>query len=200
MSLLRIEGLRYLDRGPIDLAIEGGACVALTGPSGVGKSLMLRAIVDLIPHEGRVWLDGVESQEVPAPLWRRRVGMLPAESLWWFERVGDHFAATDPVRLGRLGFGPDVMAWPVRRLSSGERQRLGLLRLLANEPEVLLLDEPTASLDEENTLRVESLIADYRRERGAVVVWVSHSPAQIARVGERAFRLVAGRLEEIEVR
>jgi ABC-type multidrug transport system ATPase subunit len=91
-----------------------------------------------------------------APDWRRRVGLLPAESGWWADRVGAHFITTNDARnpattptpiLARLGFEPDVLDWDVQRLSSGERQRLGLARLLLNRPEVLLLDEATANLD-----------------------------------------------------
>ena len=197
MGRLRIEALRYLDKGPIDLAIGGGECVCLTGASGAGKTLLLRAVADLIPHEGRVWLDEVESQEVAAPLWRRRVGMLPAESHWWFDRVGAHFSRIDRAWLARLGFTLDVMAWPVGRLSSGERQRLALLRLLANEPDALLLDEPTASLDPGKTEGVERLLDDYRRQRNAPLLWVSHSMPQVERVANRAFRLEGGRLVEI---
>lgn len=70
------------------------------------------------------------------------------------------------------------MDWEVSRLSSGERQRLSLARLLAGYPKVLLLDEPTANLDKANTNRVEELILTYLREQGASALWVSHDPEQ----------------------
>jgi ABC-type iron transport system FetAB ATPase subunit len=82
----------------------------------------------------------------------------------------------------------------VIRLSSGEKQRLALLRLLANQPRVLLLDEPTANLDPENTRRVEAVIREYCRERAAAVVWVSHDREQAARVADRQFEVADGRL------
>ena len=83
---------------------------------------------------------------------------------------------------------------PVARLSSGERQRFALLRLLANRPRVLLLDEPTANLDPDNVTRVENLIAAYLSTEDAAVLWVSHDPLQISRVAHRRMRLEAGRL------
>ena len=68
------------------------------------------------------------------------------------------------------------------RCSSGEKQRLSILRLLANRPKVLLLDEPTANLDAENTRNVEALLIDYLTENNAVALWVSHDHAQLKRV------------------
>ncbi len=91
--------------------------------------------------------------------------------------------------LGKLGFGEDVLEWRVERLSTGEKQRLALFRLLLNEPKVLLLDEPTAALDVSNVWKVEEVIAEYRNATGAAVVWVSHNPEQIARVADRHLQL-----------
>ncbi|MDX1335484.1 MAG: ATP-binding cassette domain-containing protein, partial [Gammaproteobacteria bacterium] len=71
----------------------------------------------------------------------------------------------------------------VSRLSSGERQRLALLRMLENSPRVLLLDEPTANLDRENTLLVENMIARYVQDHEAAAVWVSHDAEQQERLG-----------------
>jgi ABC-type iron transport system FetAB ATPase subunit len=196
MAGLSVSGLRSRGVvGPCDLAVAAGECLCVSGPSGAGKTLLLRAIADLDPHEGEVSLNGESCNTMRAPLWRRRVGLLPAESAWWQDTVGPHFADGEPELLRELGFPPEVLGWQVRRLSTGERQRLALARLLANEPEVLLLDEPTASLDPENVKRVEDLIARYRRQHRAAVVWVSHDPEQIARVAGRELRLHDGSLE-----
>lgn len=181
--------------GPCTLALAPGECVCLSGPSGAGKTLLLRAIADLDPHDGEVNLNGESCTDMRAPQWRRRVGLLPAESAWWHDTVGPHFPNRDLQLLQQLGFSAEVLGWQVRRLSSGERQRLALARLLANRPEVLLLDEPTASLDPANVTRAEQLIADYRREHNATVLWVSHDPQQIARVCDRQLRLQDGCVE-----
>ncbi len=186
--------------GPVDLEVAAGECVCLSGPSGAGKSLLLRAIADLDPCAGEVALAGAVRERMPAPQWRRRVGLLPAESQWWRERVGDHFAAPPPGDwLRRLGFADGVMDWAVARASTGERQRLALLRLLANGPEALLLDEPTAALDPANVRAVEALVAEYRTGHDAPVLWVSHDPEQIARVSSRHCRIEHGRVRAAAV-
>lgn len=179
MSKIEARAVRTLHVGPIDFSIAAGACLALSGPSGSGKSLLLRALADLDPHEGEVLLDGEAQSSMSGPAWRRRVGYLPTESAWWAPLVGGHFPGDVPAE---LGFEPDVAGWEVARLSSGERQRLALLRLLAREPEGLLLDEPTANLDGESAQRVEALLERYRAEHDAAVLWVSHDAEQRARV------------------
>jgi len=83
---------------------------------------------------------------------------------------------------------------PVTRLSNGESQRLALLRLLENRPRVLLLDEPTASLDETNARRVEDLVRNYCRAHEAALVWVSHDRFQLQRLGARKIYLCEGQL------
>lgn len=180
-----------------NLDIAAGECVALSGPSGTGKSLLLRAIADLDPHDGTAWLEGRAADEFTPGEWRRQVGLLTAESQWWHDQVGEHFGEINESHWRALGFTRESLTWQVARCSTGERQRLALLRLLANTPRVLLLDEPTASLDPDAVLRVEALIADYREEHHAAVLWVSHDPAQIARVAHRKLRITAGQLEQV---
>jgi ABC-type iron transport system FetAB ATPase subunit len=194
VSGLTLKGFATPLLDPFDLELAAGECVTLSGPSGSGKSRLLRAIADLDPHAGEAWCDGARQQALSGPAWRRRVALLPAESAWWSERVGDHFAGLDSALLARLKLPPEAADWEVGRLSSGERQRLALLRLLSIEPEVLLLDEPTANLDQTNGERVEALLRDWRIERGTAVLWVSHDPAQQQRVGERRLRIEARRL------
>ncbi len=194
---LTIKHLRTLHVGPVDLAISPGECVVLTGASGSGKTLLLRAIADLDCHEGEVLLDGVACHTMHAHDWRSGVGLLPAESQWWGESIGAHFQQPDEALLKQLGFGCEVMDWEVARCSTGERQRLALARLLQNRIKVLLLDEPTASLDAENVSRVEAVVKQLRQERAIAVLWVSHDPAQAERVATRRMRIESGRLQEV---
>jgi len=190
---LQIDGLRFLDWEPISLEVSASEIVGITGDSGSGKSLLLRAVADLDEHAGEITLDGQACASIPAPQWRRKVAMLPAESRWWSETVGEHFVSKDSSLVEALGFGIDVFGWEVSRLSVGERQRLALARLLDRGPEFLLLDEPTANLDAGATQRVESVILASELP----ALWVSHDGAQLARVASRQFRMGARRLEEV---
>jgi len=92
----------------------------------------------------------------------------------------------------------DLLQQPVTHLSSGERQRLALLRVLANRPRVLLLDEPTANLDADNTRRVEQLITDYLNEQQAAALWISHDGAQCDRIASRTLQFSAGGSHELQ--
>ena len=193
---MSIVGLSTHTVEAINLELAAGECVCLAGPSGAGKTQLLRAIADLDPHHGEVMLDGRSARNFSAHEWRRAVGLLPAESQWWMDRIGDHFSRIDEAQWRALGFSADTADWQVSRCSTGERQRLALLRLLANAPRVLLLDGPTASLDPVSVVRVEQLIADYRQQQQAAVLWVSHDAAQRARVAVRELSIEGGRLRE----
>ncbi len=196
MIRLQLEKFRIPLLEPLDLAVAAGRWIGLRGPSGSGKTMLLRAIADLDPHGGRASLDGTACDQIQPPLWRRQVAYLAAESAWWFDRVGPHLEEVPRKWLEVLGFGPEVMDWPVRRLSSGERQRLALLRMLANRPKVLLLDEPTANLDRDSMEAVERLLADYGQRRRPAVIWVGHDPEQLGRVCSSVYAISGGRLVE----
>lgn len=181
--LFSVNNLRTMHVGPLDFDLGASESLVLSGPSGSGKSLLLRAMADLDRHEGTVSLDGKEQSEYRATDWRSEVAYLPADSAWWTDIVGEHFQDTGSVNWQSLGFEAEVESWTVSRLSSGERQRLALLRMLENSPRVLLLDEPTANLDRENTLLVENMIARYVQDHEAAAVWVSHDAEQQERLG-----------------
>lgn len=196
MNGLSVINLRTHERGPYSLHIAPGECVSLRGDSGSGKSLLLRAIADLDTHDGQVLLDDMPGRQHTAPQWRKQIALLPADSQWWEDEVGAHFPDEKCPWFEPLGFSMNTMHWQVSRLSSGEKQRLALARLLMNKPRVLLLDEPTASLDTDNVIIVERLIGEYRRDTGAAVLWVSHDAHQAARVGNRHLQLTIAGIEE----
>ena len=194
---LRLSGLRSSLAGPFDLSVEAGECIAISGASGSGKSLFLRMIADLDPAQGQAWLDGRPRAGFPAPEWRRQVVYNAAEPGWWSDQVADHFSAVAAAfargAAPRIGMAPELLDAQVARLSTGERQRLGLLRALALDSPVLLLDEPTGALDEDSTARVEAVLRE-RLEAGVAIVMVTHSPAQAERLGRRRFRMQDGGL------
>lgn len=191
--MLRLERLQPRGLNRLDLDLAASECIAVEGPSGSGKTVLLRAIADLDPCPGDVVLHGVSRSAMSGPEWRRRVRYVAAESGWWADRVGDHFENWQDVvgRHGSLGLPADCDHWPVDRLSTGERQRLALLRALEGVPQVLLLDEPTSGLDGTAVTAVEALL-DGRRREGVALVWVTHDPDQAARVATRHLTLTAG--------
>ncbi len=197
LSVLSIKNLSTALLRDINLTISAGECLCLSGASGCGKSTLLRAIADLDSHQGEILLDGIEHNSVTPQQWRQWVGLLTAESVWWFDTLRPHFPAVEEQWFAALGFGVEVLEWPVSRLSSGERQRLALLRLLCHKPRALLLDEPTANLDSENSERIESLILRYSREHAAPLLWISHNHEQISRIANRHFGIVDGGLQEL---
>jgi ABC-type iron transport system FetAB ATPase subunit len=197
-TALLVKDLRSAFAGPFELELGTGACAAITGPSGSGKSLFLRMIADLDPNEGQVWLNGTERTSIPAPQWRRQTTYVSAESGWWADRVIEHFDVNRRSEVaalaGRLGLRPDLLDAPVAQLSTGEKQRLSLVRALLQSPPVLLLDEPTGSLDEESAAKVEALLRE-RKATGTSVLLVTHDPNQAERLGDQRYRMVAGQLQ-----
>lgn len=183
---------------PFDLSIGPGQICCINGESGSGKSRLLRAVADLEPHSGEVMLDDLEQQQLPADQWRQRVRLVPAESQWWSERVRDHFPADyHGAGLEALGLPVEAHEWDVTRLSSGEKQRLGLLRALSIPLQVLLLDEPCANLDPETTQRVEAMLLERIQAEGWPVLWVAHDAAQIQRVADYRFQIRNEQLVEV---
>ena len=146
---VQVNALRRLQVGPASFSLEAGTSVSITGKSGSGKSLLLRMIADLDPHEGDATLDGHACSRMPAPQWRRMVSYVAANAGWWEERVAAHFPVDTDLEtlLPSLGIPAEAATWPIARLSTGERQRLALLRALGPANRVLLLDEPTSGLD-----------------------------------------------------
>jgi ABC-type multidrug transport system ATPase subunit len=196
--MLELRGLQRLHVGPIDLRVDDGCCVAIEGRSGSGKSVLLRMVADLDPHAGQALLDGVACASLPAPQWRRRVAYVPAESGWWDEQVRPHFPAAFDLAawLPRLGLQPSQADAPVARLSTGERQRLALLRALAHGPRALLLDEPTSGLDRESRDLAEAVLRG-QLAQGVAILLVTHDPELAQRLAVQRWRMADGRLQPI---
>ncbi len=198
---LSVDNLVYGGFGPVSFEIGAGECLGIFGESGCGKSRLLRAVADLDPHQGRVALGATAAIDLPAHQWRRRVAYLPAESQWWFDCAAEHFTALPgDGELTDLGLKADILRSPVAHLSSGEKQRLALLRALQREPGVLLLDELTAHLDLERTALLEAKVSSLMDQSRIAVLWVSHSLEQLRRVADRIlFMEQGGRIVKEEV-
>lgn len=196
--LLKVCNLTRLMIGPVSFEVGAGECVAITGPSGSGKSVLLRAIVDLDPNDGQVQAGDLIRADIPAPDWRKAVAMLPAETGWWLDHVAPHFQAPDRIRsrLPLAGLPETAMEWEVARLSTGEKHRLALLRCLEGRPKVLLLDEPTAALDHDTTLQIEALLKQ-QLDKGTAILIVTHDTTQAKRLARRILRLEGGKLQQL---
>ncbi|MCF6323305.1 MAG: ATP-binding cassette domain-containing protein [Gammaproteobacteria bacterium] len=203
LSCLQVKNIQTHHVGPLSLTVTGDAAVSLRGQSGCGKSLLMRAIADIDPHQGEVLLNNTPREEFSGSQWRKNIGYLPAVSQWWGDYVREHFdEKIDQHQISKwlaaLGLNQAVLEAATATLSSGERQRLALIRLLANRPQVLLLDEPTASLDPENVTRIETLIGNYQLQHKSAVMWISHDHQQLQRVASRHFIIKQGTLIEQE--
>jgi ABC-type iron transport system FetAB ATPase subunit len=188
--VLRIDYLTLPGLPAVSFEVAAQECLAIIGPSGSGKTRLLRAIADLDPADGYVFLEGVERRELHGPQWRRRVRYAAAEPAWWGTTPREHFPPTTKLDrlLESLALGQALLDRPLAELSTGERQRFGLIRAIADEPQVLLLDEPTSALDQQSAALAEELIK-FQILVGRIVVLVSHDDAQIARLAHARLRL-----------
>ncbi|MEM9633275.1 MAG: ATP-binding cassette domain-containing protein [Pseudomonadota bacterium] len=192
--MLTVDQLQTPLIGPISFVLDGGSCATVSGPSGAGKSLLLRALSDLDDSSGTISLGGKTKEAHTAPEWRRKVAYVPAESGWWTDNVQDHFQDTPNLAqlLDTVGL-PDALAWQVSRLSTGERQRLALVRALQLNPQVLLLDEPTSALDPVSVSAIETLLKS-RISSGDAILLVTHDQDQPVRMNAVNYHMASGKL------
>jgi putative ABC transport system ATP-binding protein len=191
---------RVLD--DVTAAVPEYGITALIGPSGAGKSTMLRCCNRLErPSSGRVTYRGDDVAALDPLALRRRVAMVfqaptvfPGSS---FENLRAAVSGIDRERgaalLRRVGLPVEMLDREADTLSGGEAQRLCLARALATDPQVVLADEPTSSLDSASSRVLESL-ARSLAESGVPVVWVTHDMAQMRRLADHVIALDHGRL------
>jgi tungstate transport system ATP-binding protein len=211
--LYRLESIRHRYGSRIVLDIERlevrcGETLAIIGPSGCGKSTLLRLLQFLErPSEGRLTFDDQPIDGDPPLAVRRRVTTVFQRPVVLDRPVRDNLAYGLRVRGARgyqdritrlleaLALEPLADA-SSRTLSGGEIQRVAFGRALAFDPEVLLLDEPTANLDPYNVRIIEELIRD-QKARGVTIVLATHQVFQARRVSDRTALLLEGRIVEI---
>jgi putative ABC transport system ATP-binding protein len=199
---------------PTDFALESGDRVAITGPSGSGKSVLLRALALLDPlAAGQVRWRGKTVSRAAIPRYRRAVAYIRQRAALLDGTVEDNLRypfslavyrdarfdrAYAEALATRAGRGAGFLERQSSELSGGEAQIVALIRVLQLVPDVLLLDEPTASLDPESALACEALIGAWFDDAATprAWVWVSHDTAQAARVGKRQLVMRAGVLSE----
>jgi ABC-type iron transport system FetAB ATPase subunit len=191
--VLRVDKLTVRGLPPLSFTVPAGECLAIEGASGSGKTLLLRGIADLDPARGHVFLEGAERGEMSGAAWRARVRYVAAEPGWWAPTAREHMSGSQ--RAGRLlaalGLDAPMLDQPLAALSTGERQRMALVRALLDEPRVLLLDEPAAALDQQAVALIEELIR-FQMLAGRCILLVSHDEGQIERLAH-ARLLLGGR-------
>lgn len=195
---------RWLWRG-VTFELAAGDCMGLVAPSGAGKTLLLRNLVMLDPiQQGEIRLEGKSPAAWGLPTYRSRVMYLPQRAIPLDGTVQDNLERVFDLEiyrqrrfnreivltwLAKLGRGPEFLDLQAPRLSGGETQILALLRSLQLDPQVLLLDEPTASLDGSTTAQVEALLHDWLQHPRRACVLTSHDTEQIRRVTNRQLNL-----------
>ena len=189
-ALLTVDNLHILALPPISFVLEKGQCLAIIGASGIGKSLLLKSIADLVPFRGQLFFKGQKSETMPAPQWRKNICYNAAETGWWLETIGAHFQSQKwaEMQMPAYGLASSLLEKPVAEVSTGQRQRLGLLRAMESNPAVLLLDEPTASLDSGNASLVEKVLLQALKG-GTAICMVTHNLQQGRRIGDSVMTL-----------
>jgi putative ABC transport system ATP-binding protein len=195
----------------VDLSVQPGEFVAIMGPSGSGKSTLVHMLGGLDTRtSGEIWLDGKRADTLSESGWavlrRQKVGFV-----FQFFNLVANMTVADNVELpallggasprlarerreyllGELGLTDRATAAP-GRLSGGEQQRVALARALANQPRLLLADEPTGNLDSRNTRDVLRLLAEVHRQ-GQTIVLVTHD-ARVASMADRVVTLLDGQI------
>ena len=197
----------------LDLTVATGRVTAIVGANACGKSTLLRSMSRLLaPRAGRVLLDGLQVHKMPAKELARTLGLLPQAPT-----APEGITVSDLVGRGRNPHHGFLTRWtreddaavaaaleatqtvelaerPVDELSGGQRQRVWIAMALAQETDVLLLDEPTTYLDVSHQIEVLDLLTDLNRERGTTIVMVLHDLNLAARYADQLVALAGGRL------
>ncbi|MBR2319812.1 MAG: energy-coupling factor transporter ATPase [Clostridia bacterium] len=227
MAIISVENLthtygahspfeKHAIRG-VTLDIHKGELLGIIGHTGSGKSTLIQHLNGLLrPNEGRVLLDGIDIWEKPKQIRsvRFRVGMVfqyPEHQL--FEDTIYKDIAFGPKNMGLseeeidrrvrqaaayVGLDEALLDKSPFDLSGGEKRRAAIAGVMAMEPEVLILDEPTAGLDPRGREQILSMIQDYRQTRGTTVLLVTHSMEDVARVADRVLVMADGQVEMLD--
>ncbi|MGH9512133.1 MAG: ABC transporter ATP-binding protein [Terriglobales bacterium] len=208
-GILRAENLGRITNGKAlveaaTFAINSGEVLAVVGPSGSGKSSLLRLLNRLDePTSGTVYLEEIDYRQIEPRILRQKVGLV-TQRPFLFSGTVEQNLQYGPVQRGEVLSQEEVgellarvglrnySSRNVANLSGGEAQRVSVARTLANRPVVLLLDEPTSSLDEASKIEIESLLRDIVRDERLTCVLVTHDTGQAARLATRALLLDAG--------
>lgn len=202
-----VNDKRLVDNMSIE--VQRGEILAILGPSGSGKSSFLRLLNRLDePTEGTVLLEGQDYKTLPPHELRQRVGMVLQAPFLFPGTVADNLSFGPRQRdkhlprykidelLEQAGL-PGYAERDISNLSGGEAQRVSLLRIVANEPHIMLLDEPTSALDAESVTHIETIITNLVRQGHMSCIIITHNTDQAARLANRIMVIERGKLKRI---
>lgn len=195
--LLDVQDVSYVQDGttllaPVSLQLNQGEFVLLTGPSGSGKSTLLKIIASLLePTTGDIQFKGRSINELKPESYRQQVSYCFQTPALFGDTVYDNLALPWQIRkkkvdseklkdwLKKVNLPVEMLTKKTEQLSGGEKQRVALLRNLQFLPDVLLLDEITSALDEDNKQAINQLVAGLVKDSGVAVMWISHDATEI---------------------
>lgn len=201
-ELLVLEGIHYqIDEqvilDAVSFTLKPGEFKLITGPSGCGKSTLLKIVSSLLsPTRGNITFNGKNIDDVAPEEYRKQVSYCFQTPALFGDTVYDNLALPYQIRklkpdekrmcqdLAQLALPDSMLKKGINELSGGEKQRISLIRNLQFMPKVLLLDEVTSALDEDNKRNVNELIHHLVAEQGLGVLWVTHDKDEIAHADE----------------
>ena len=186
----QVDGKTILDN--VQITLQAGEFKLVTGPSGCGKSTLLKIIGSLIsPTHGQILLSGKDINLIPPEKYRQQVSYCTQTPTLFGSTVYDNLFFPYQIRnqifnktkviedLHYFGLTENIITKGVNELSGGEKQRISLIRNIQFLPEILLLDEITSALDEENKARVNTLIHQLANKNNIAILWVTHDQDEI---------------------
>ena len=213
-EILKIENLN-LEIGTVKIlkdisfTVQKKEIIALLGPSGSGKSSLLKSINMLnTPSCGQIKYHNNDIQEISPMALRKKIGYVLQKPTLFGNDVMENLK--DPCELHQKVFDinlvefylkkvnlkPDILEKKPNELSGGEQQRISLVRTLLLEPEIILLDEVTSALDEDNTLLIEELIKYENENNELTVIFISHNNEQAKRLAQKVIYMEEGVIKE----
>jgi putative ABC transport system ATP-binding protein len=216
-AILHLAGVGFQADGvtilnDVNFQLRAGEFKLITGPSGCGKSTLLKIIASLLsPTRGHIFFAGQEISTLSPETYRQQVSYCAQTPSLFGESVYDNLAFPWQIRhkqpepqalaadLRRFGLDENTLGKSINELSGGEKQRVSLIRNLQFLPQVLLLDEITSALDENNKNNVNDIIHRYVTEKNIAVLWVTHDRNEIAHADEViTLEPAGGRTQEIK--